>query len=82
MLEKWFALLNSLPSDKVFHFASGTVLFAMFWHLTGWWAMLIVAMIAASKEGYDYLHRDTHTPELMDALATIGGAVVCASVLA
>lgn len=80
-MERWFTLLNSIPSDKVMHFASGSVLFALLWHWTSWWALLIVASVAVSKEVYDHMHRDIHTPEVMDALATIGGALVCASVL-
>lgn len=34
---------------------------------------VVVIAIAFGKEVYDYLHRDKHTPELMDALATIAG---------
>jgi hypothetical protein len=38
-------------------------------------------LVASGKEVYDYMHRDSHTPDIWDLIATLCGAVVCASVL-
>ena len=39
-------------------------------------AMILTALVGASKELYDSLHPDTHTADLMDfAFTTLGGAV-------
>jgi hypothetical protein len=36
-----------------------------------------VAVVALAKEGYDYLHKDIHTPDAWDFVATVlGGAFV------
>ena len=36
-----------------------------------------VVLAAVGKEVYDYIHRDKHTPDFMDAVATLAGGVVC-----
>jgi hypothetical protein len=40
-----------------------------------------VLLVASGKEIYDYMHRDSHTPDFMDIVATMAGALVCASTL-
>lgn len=69
--------INSIPTDKVAHFASGVICYAVVLPIFGEWpALMIVALSAASKEVYDYLHRDIHTPDVLDAVATtLGGAL-------
>lgn len=76
-MERLLSFLNGIPADKVAHFASGAVLFAVFALFTGWeWALVGVAMTATAKEVYDYLHRDIHTPDVLDAVATtLGGCL-------
>lgn len=55
----------TLPSqDKLAHFVSPII------------GLAAVAVAAAGKEIYDWLHRNKHTPEVMDAVVTILGGVV------
>jgi hypothetical protein len=76
------SFLAKLPYDKALHYVYGSVLFAVCYHLLGTgnslWA---VCIIASGKEIYDYLHRDSHTPDFWDFVATMAGALVCASTL-
>ena len=65
-----------VPADKQLHFVSGVLLTAILLPLGVVYALAVVAGIAVAKEIYDYLHRDVHTPDIFDALATVcGGAV-------
>ena len=73
-IETIFEKLNAIPTDKVAHFASGVILYALTLHALGpWYALLSVAIVAVVKEGYDYANRDIHTPDVWDAVATIAG---------
>jgi hypothetical protein len=69
--------LSSLPADKVLHFAAGVVLFAVALPFIGATYALAFAVIAGfAKELYDALHKDKHTPDIWDALATAAGGVL------
>ena len=75
-------LLAKLPYDKALHYVYGSLLFALTVHALGAaLSLMFVAVVAAVKEVYDWFHRDTHTPDLWDFVATVAGALVCASVL-
>lgn len=70
-----------MPSqDKLLHFVVGAVIFSAVYVL---FPNLLIAggaviLAAIGKEVYDYIHRDRHTPDMMDAVATVIGGAVCA----
>lgn len=63
-----------IDQDKANHFVYGALIAATSFPLVGWWAAVPCALIAFGKEGYDYLHRDKHTPDLMDTAWTLAGS--------
>ena len=74
--------MPTIPYDKALHYLYGSVLFAMLYHVFGVGNSLLgVVMIASGKEIYDYMHRDSHTPDFWDFAVTVLGALVCASTL-
>jgi len=73
MLLNW---LNSIPPDKTAHFAVGVLIYAPLHFIDPVVGLLGVAVAAVGKEGYDYLHRDNHTPDVWDAVATMLGGIV------
>jgi len=73
MLLNW---LNSIPADKVAHFAVGVLIYAPLHFIDPVVGLLGVAVVAVGKEVYDYLHRDNHTPDVWDAVATMLGGVI------
>jgi hypothetical protein len=81
-MEKLFALLAKLsssripvPLDKQAHFVVGAVAGLFGYLILGYYSLILVAIIAAVKEAYDYLHKDIHTCDFFDFLATVlGGA--------
>jgi hypothetical protein len=74
--------MPTIPYDKALHYVYGSVIFAVCYHLIGVGnSLLAVLLVASGKEVYDYMHRDSHTPDIWDLIATLCGAVVCASVL-
>ena len=84
-MEKLFSLLMKLsspripvPLDKQAHFISGAILGAVLTPFIGWWSVLVVSLIAMGKEIYDFLHRNNHTPDIWDWVATtLGGLFGC-----
>lgn len=73
----------SIPHDKLQHALGGACLASAFTSVSFWWhwglvfSTVAVIAIAFGKEVYDYRHRDKHTPEMWDFLATVaGGAAV------
>lgn len=76
MIESILSKLNAIPADKTAHFASGAVLFALAVPFMGpVYAFAAVAAAGVAKELYDLLHKQTHTPDVWDAIATaLGGA--------
>lgn len=79
MIEAILSRLNAIPSDKVAHFASGSILFAAALPFAGpRYAMAVVVIAGFAKELYDALNKARHTPDIWDAFATsLGGAVCC-----
>ena len=76
-LEDILSKINAIPADKAAHFASGVVCYALVLPALGvGYALLAVAVVAAVKEAYDYAHRNIHTPDVWDAVATTLGAAV------
>jgi hypothetical protein len=83
-MEKIFTLFMKLsspkipvPLDKQAHFFTGGILALITYLVIGYWSLFLVALVALAKEGYDYLHKDTHTPAVWDFVATVlGGAFV------
>lgn len=77
-----------LPYDKSLHALVGSAIFSaayVLFSIAGLPALHIAAgavvLAAVGKEVYDYLNRDKHTLDLMDAVATIiGGAISAAPV--
>lgn len=68
--------LNSIPADKVAHFAVGVLIYAPLHFLDPVVGLLGAAVAAIGKEVYDYLNRPRNNPEIMDALATVCGGIV------
>lgn len=77
-----------IAHDKALHIVVGSAIFSaayVLFTLAGLPALHIatgaVVLAAVGKEAYDFMHRDKHTPDLMDAVATIiGGAISAAPV--
>jgi uncharacterized membrane protein len=69
-------LLLKLPHDKALHILVGVLLYAGFHFLSPMIGMVVVTTAAISKEIYDYMHRDKHTPDVWDAIATVAGGCV------
>ena len=65
-----------ITKDKVYHFAAGLSGFAMLYPLGLPIAFLVVVLVAAFKEFWDLTGRGT--PEFMDFVATVLGAVCLA----
>jgi len=65
-----------ITKDKVYHFAAGLSVFAMFYPLGLPIAFLVVVLVAASKEFWDL--SGPGTPEFIDFVATVLGAVCLA----
>ena len=76
MIEQILKKLNSIPADKVAHFASGVILFAAFSWINQYLAFWVVVVAGLVKEIYDSFHRDHHTPDPYDTMATVLGALV------
>ena len=68
--------LTKLPHDKALHIIVGIMLYALFHFISPVVGLAVVVLVACGKEVYDYFHKDKHTPEFLDALATIGGGVL------
>ena len=74
MIEKILAFLNAIPSDKVAHCLGGVILFAI-GQLFGY-GLLLAVVGAITKEIYDARHKATHTPDSLDAVATVLGGLL------
>lgn len=61
--------------DKALHFGVGIALAAVAGLLGLVWSIPAVAAVAVGKEVYDLNHRDKHTPDWMDAITTVVGAI-------
>jgi len=69
--------LMQLPKDKLGHTLAGLVMFnfaLLFLNVVT--SLILVVIVAMGKEIYDYFHRDKHTPDFLDFIATISVPVV------
>jgi hypothetical protein len=69
-------LEGKVPIDKFMHFICGLVIAALLTPFIGAYSIVVVAIIALLKEIYDYLHKDIHTPDFYDWVATTLGGLV------
>ena len=86
IIKKILHIIASIPHDKFLHLTFGIVIsqivsgvYSLIFHpsyggaIIGFIGAFIVGII---KEVYDYNHRDTETPEIMDIeYTTIGGLI-------
>jgi hypothetical protein len=71
-----FCIVCKVPCDKQLHFICGFIIAAVLTPFIGFYAVVIVAIIALLKEIYDALHPDKHTPDFWDWVATSLGGVL------
>jgi hypothetical protein len=71
-----FCIVCKVPCDKQMHFICGLVIAALLTPFIGAYSIVVVAIIALLKEIYDYLHKDIHTPDFYDWVATTLGGLV------
>ena len=71
-----FCITCKVPCDKQMHFLCGLVIAALLTPFIGAYSIVVVAIVALLKEVYDYLHKDIHTPDFWDWVATTLGGVV------
>ncbi len=77
MIERILSKLNSIPADKTAHFAMGVVLFAVLLpFISPMYAAVAVTIIGFAKEAYDSVNKESHTPDVWDALATAAGSLL------
>ena len=69
-----------VPLDKQAHFNTGAILAFVAYFVIGYWALLLVAIVASAKEWYDYTHPN-HTSDIYDWVATTLGAIVTLGVI-
>ena len=64
-----------IAKDKQLHFAVGAAVSVIAVYVSGaaWLGVGVAAVLGAGKEVYDHLHRDRHTPDIYDFLATVAG---------
>ena len=71
-MERFFNLINKIPFDKQQHMLVGVAIFTiMLIFISPTEALIVTSFVAIFKEIYDFYHRNAHTPDLFDALATI-----------
>ena len=63
------------PQDKLAHFAVGVLIYAAAHFVSPIIGLAAVAVAAVGKEIYDWFHRDKHTPDVWDAVATMLGGL-------
>jgi hypothetical protein len=71
-----FCIVCKVPCDKQMHFICGFIIAAVLTPFIGAYSILVVAIIAALKEIYDFLHPESHTADFLDWVATTLGGVV------
>ena len=65
-----------IPADKQRHFISGAIGGAILFLFIWLYSVLAISIIAALKEGNDYLRKEVHTPDIMDWVATTTGGII------
>jgi len=73
---KLLTTLSTVAPDKCGHFIAGLLIYAPLHFIDPVVGLIGVAVAAVGKEVYDYLHRDNHTPDVWDAVATMLGGVI------
>ena len=69
-----------MPSDKLLHFIAGAIVSVFASYLFGAMTGFLIALaVGAGKELHDYLRPETNTPDVLDFIATVLGAVVGAA---
>ncbi len=82
LITKVNALLGRLcvqcdvPCDKQSHAFVGFVVALALTPFIGVFSLIVVGLLAAWKEVYDYLNKEKHTPDLWDWIATVAGGIV------
>jgi hypothetical protein len=71
-----FCIVCKVPCDKQMHFLSGFIIAAALTPFIGAATVFIVAIVAALKEVYDYMHPESHTADFWDWVATTLGGLV------
>ena len=75
-LGKLYIQNKYVPLDKFMHFICGFIIAAVLTPFIGFYAVVVVAIIALLKEIYDALHPDKHTADIWDWVATTLGGLV------
>lgn len=75
-MEKILKVLNSIPDDKLRHFVIGLIVFSVsclvFSQIV---SLIILFILATSKEVYDFFHKDIHSCDFWDFIATVSGSL-------
>lgn len=71
-----------IPKDKQLHIAVGFVVGTIGAAIFPALGLALGVVIGAAKELYDARNRDDHTPEFMDFVATVAGAVLGEALIA
>lgn len=69
-------IIPNIPHDKQGHFIAGVLTYALAHFAGPMVGIAVVIAMAIGKEIYDQFHRENHTPEALDAVATILGGIV------
>ncbi len=81
-------MLPMLPQDKANHFIYGLLIFLLFKIILVRYStktlkrrisligIISCSLFGISKEIYDYLNKDVHTPDIYDAVITILGGLI------
>jgi hypothetical protein len=67
-----------MPADKLLHLLVGALIVALLWPVSGTASAVCCFVAAVGKEIYDDQHRDVHTPDMLDIVATLAGGVISA----
>ena len=67
-----------IKRDKLLHMIAGVLIlcFGLVIGLGYLFAFVLVVVVAAAKEVYDYFNKDKHTPDILDFVATISLAAI------
>jgi len=68
--------LLKIPQDKLLHFIVGLFVYMAFHFIHPVVGLIAGLVIGIGKECYDHFHKNKHTPDLDDALATLFGACI------
>ena len=68
-------LLEKIEKDKLLHFVAGSLVYASSSWFLGYYALGLVVAVGVGKEIYDHYYNGT--VDVLDAVVTILGGVVC-----